>query len=43
MLGSGMAGQQILRVEVRLVSAGVLVTDNKGREIEGLTAKDFKL
>lgn len=43
MLGAGMAGQPILRVEVRLVSAGVQVTDNKGREIEGLTAKDFKL
>src|SRR5262252_7891097 len=33
--------QQVIRVDVALVTVGVRVTDSRGRDVGGLKAKDF--
>jgi len=35
--------QQVIRVDVSLVTAGVRVTDSRGRDVAGLKAKDFSI
>jgi Ca-activated chloride channel family protein len=37
------AFQQVIRVDVSLVTVGVRVTDSRGRDVSGLKAKDFSI
>ena len=37
------ASEETLKVDVNLVTVGVLVTDSKGREISGLRSQDFRI